>query len=122
VTASELLERVRADGFTVTPGAAGTLVVAPASRLTDELRAALRCHKAEVLALLAGPPPSALAPDLDAHRAPRYTPPWPDAIPDLGPRRVRAFDLCADCGAGTWVAYGSRLLCLACARRSASSE
>jgi hypothetical protein len=63
VTAAELLERVRAEGFTLTPGAGGTLVVAPASRLTEELRAELRARKAEVLAALAGPRPLAPTPD-----------------------------------------------------------
>jgi hypothetical protein len=43
--------------------------------------------------------------------------PWPDTLPGLGRRRVQAFDLCADCGTGTWVAYGSRVLCLPCALR-----
>jgi hypothetical protein len=42
---------------------------------------------------------------------------WPDTLPGLGPRRVQAFDRCADCGTGTWVAYGARLLCLPCALR-----
>ena len=72
MTAAKLLERVQAEGFTLTPGAAGTLVVAPASRLTEELRAALRSRKPELLVLLGGPHPSALAPDLDAHRAPQF--------------------------------------------------
>ena len=72
MTAAKLLERVQAEGFTLTLGAAGALIVAPASRLTEELRAELRAHKAEVLAALAGPRSSALTPDLDAHRAPQF--------------------------------------------------
>jgi hypothetical protein len=63
VTAAKLLERVRAEGFTLTPGAGGTLVVAPASRLTDELRAELRARKSELLAALAGPRQLAPTPD-----------------------------------------------------------
>jgi hypothetical protein len=39
------------------------------------------------------------------------------ALPDLGPRQVQAFDHCAECGAGTWVTYGSLALCLTCAVR-----
>jgi hypothetical protein len=50
--AAELLEHVRAAGFTLDL-ADGKLLVAPASMLTDELRAALRFSKTEVLALLA---------------------------------------------------------------------
>jgi hypothetical protein len=49
-------------------------------------------------------------------RRPSATP-WPDRLPGLGRRRVQAFDRCSDCGTGTWVAYGSRVLCLACALR-----
>ncbi len=78
------------------------------------------------------PPPSpapAPVPDPDPERASRalggpgtrlYAFPWPDALPDLGPRRVQAFALCTDCGAGSWVAYGDRVCCLACARQRAA--
>jgi hypothetical protein len=45
-----------------------------------------------------------------------YGYPWPDAIPALGDRHVRPFDLCSNCQAGTWVAYGDTPLCLACAQ------
>lgn len=73
-----------------------------------------------------------------------YAHPWPDSVTGLGYRRVVTFSPCADCteaggkpytvflGAtraaqavaithvgipGTWIAYGDRPLCLACARR-----
>jgi hypothetical protein len=48
--------------------------------------------------------------------APAYAFPWPDTLPGLGRRRVQAFGLCADCRTGSWVTYGDRVLCLACAR------
>ncbi len=44
-----------------------------------------------------------------------YAFPWPDALPDLGPRHVGPFDLCARCGSGTWVRYGTAPRCLHCA-------
>ena len=50
--AADLLKHVCAAGFTLDL-ADGKLLVAPASMLTDELRAALRASKPEVLALLA---------------------------------------------------------------------
>jgi len=56
-----------------------------------------------------------------AKRRPRprrtmYGYPWPDAISGLGDRRVRSFDLCTDCHRGTWIVYGDKPLCLACAQ------
>jgi hypothetical protein len=51
----------------------------------------------------------------------QYAFPWPDSIPGLGHRRVQAFNKCTDCGVGTWIAYGSRVLCLVCATRRAGS-
>lgn len=68
---------------------------------------------------------------------------WPAALPALGPRRVGTFSRCADCPdpaptiavplddgtrldlpgpVGTFVAYGDRPLCLACARRRAAES
>ncbi len=52
MTAADLLRHVRGTGFTLDL-ADGKLLVAPASMLTDDLRAALRACKPEVLALLA---------------------------------------------------------------------
>jgi hypothetical protein len=72
-----------------------------------------------------GPAPI-VAPAEPLSSAPTWVParlyafPWPNALPGLGPRRVQPFDLCADCGAGSWAAYGSRVCCLACARRRAA--
>lgn len=51
--AADLLAHVRAAGFTLDL-ADGKLLVTPASMLTDDLRAALRASKPEVLALLEG--------------------------------------------------------------------
>jgi hypothetical protein len=67
-------------------------------------------------------PASATPPVSGRERAvplPAYAFPWPDALSDLGHRRVQAFDLCADCRTGSWVVYGDRALCLACARSRA---
>ncbi|MFZ5862065.1 MAG: DUF3631 domain-containing protein [Nitrospirota bacterium] len=44
---------------------------------------------------------------------------WPREIPGLGPKHVRAFGRCADCGAGTWTTYGARALCQSHARSTA---
>ncbi len=53
MAARDLLHQMLAAGFTL--GQAGDkLLVTPADRLTDELRASLRACKAELLALLAG--------------------------------------------------------------------
>jgi hypothetical protein len=48
---------------------------------------------------------------------PTYAHPWPDALPGLGPRRIGPFDLCVECGTGSWVRYGGLVLCLACSLR-----
>jgi len=45
----------------------------------------------------------------------RYSHPWPDEIPLIGPRHIEAFTLCANCGTGTWAFYGPWPLCLHCA-------
>ena len=55
--AADLLRHVRAAGFTIDQ-AGDKLLVTPASMLTDELRAALRASKPEVLALLARSAPA----------------------------------------------------------------
>jgi hypothetical protein len=41
--------------------------------------------------------------------------PWPDTLPGLGPRRIGPFTPCSRCQGGTWVRFGDRALCLACA-------
>lgn len=91
--AADLLERVRAAGF-VLDVADGMLLVTPASKLTDELRTALRDCKLELVALLIGEPangtdrvPSRTCRDC-AHRLPRGTCREPEAAglfpPDHG--------------------------------------
>ena len=77
------------------------------------LLGALRERKAEVLALLTGG--SLVSVELTARRY--YAGPWPDALPGLGPRHVDFFDHCTDCERGSWVRYGDRVLCLACATK-----
>jgi hypothetical protein len=47
-----------------------------------------------------------------------YAHPWPDAIPDLGPRQIAPFDACARCTSWSWARYGDLVLCLPCARRA----
>jgi hypothetical protein len=101
----ELVATLQARGVMLRPDG-DRLHVRPVEALTPEELAALREHKADVLALLAAPPSS----------PPRYFHPWPDSLPGLGRRTVAAFDVCADCGAGTWARYGDTALCLACAR------
>ena len=137
MTATELVEVLRARGVTL-EARGDRLRVAPVSRLTRQELDRLRAAKAEVLALLtdtprhvgpasaASPAPTHPTTGLDPTQPPGqalgpslpqgYAFPWPDRIPDLGARRVQAFDVCADCGAGSWVAYGARVCCLACAR------
>jgi hypothetical protein len=44
-----------------------------------------------------------------------YAHPWPDELVDLGARHVGPYVACADCGAGTWVRFGERPMCLGCA-------
>src|SRR6266511_3050769 len=62
MTVVELVEHAQAQGITL-EAAGDRLRVTPAARLSPELRAALREHKAEVLALLTGPrPPGATVP------------------------------------------------------------
>jgi hypothetical protein len=103
--AASLVARLRARGIELVP-AGDRLRYRPVDALTPDELAALRELKADVLALLAAPPSS----------PPRYFHPWPDSLPGLGRRTVAAFDVCADCGAGTWARYGDTTLCLACAR------
>jgi hypothetical protein len=45
-----------------------------------------------------------------------YAFPWPDEVEGLGRHRVDAFDHCAKCGVGSWVRYGTTVLCLAHAK------
>ena len=52
--APDLLQHLRGAGFTVTPAEGGGIRVAPAAALTDAHRQAIRSHRAELLALLAG--------------------------------------------------------------------
>jgi hypothetical protein len=46
-----------------------------------------------------------------------YAFPWPDEVKGLGPLRVDAYDRCSRCGVGSWVRYGSTVLCLGCAKK-----
>jgi hypothetical protein len=116
VTPLELVERARAEGLTL-EAAGDRLRVRPKDRLTPKLRAALIEQKPAILRLLGAPDDPEVARREDAFRAPLYAFPWPNALPDLGPRRVQAYSPCADCGSWTWVAYGPRAFCFACARR-----
>jgi len=66
---------------------------------------------------------TAPAPTLaSAPRQPSYAFPWPDQVPALGSHHVGPFELCADCGRGSWVRYGTTVLCLKCALSRVSSQ
>src|SRR5215467_8863993 len=54
----------------------------------------------------------------------RYAHPFPDFIWGLGPRHVVRFSPCANCGTGTWAAFGPWRLCLRCSnlRRSVHGD
>lgn len=56
MSASAVLERLALAGVSLTPLGADKLAAEPAEALTDELRAAIRAHKHELLALLASQP------------------------------------------------------------------
>ena len=58
-------------------------------------------------------PPS----DTSGKVAQAYSYPWPDEVEGLG-RRVDSFDCCAVCGIGSWVRYGTTVLCLAHAKEA----
>lgn len=53
---------------------------------------------------------------LSSVRKSSYAFPWPDEVEGLGRLRVEAFDRCETCGVGSWVRYGSTVLCLAHAK------
>lgn len=108
VTATALLGVLRRRGVTLEP-VGDRLRFRPREAVTPDLRMALVAHKAELLGLLRESAP--------ARCSWSYAFPWPNEVPGLGPRRVQPFSLCAECGTGTWVAYGGRPLCLACARK-----
>ncbi|MSQ47310.1 MAG: hypothetical protein EXR78_02805 [Deltaproteobacteria bacterium] len=55
MNATELVEILRREGFTLIPLSEGRLAVKPAVRITDDLRRQIRCCKTEVLALLTRP-------------------------------------------------------------------
>lgn len=133
-----LVAELQARGVTLRPDGE-TLRVRPISKLSRAEVEALRRHKAEVLTFLtrlAVAEPTAMRRPAASVPA-SYAYPFPDVLP-LGPRRVVPFTPCADCqiqpppdrtvkigpytvtvpgDRGTWVAYGSTPLCLACARR-----
>ena len=58
---TEILAQCATLGVTLAPGEAGTLRVSPPGVLSDELKAALKRHKSEVLKLLTAPEPDVLA-------------------------------------------------------------
>lgn len=84
-TAAEILARVQAAGIRLRAEGA-KLIASPRERLTDELRAEIRAHKAELLAALARTPEPAHAGGPAEH-----------AEPDTGPSLRLAPDRGADC-------------------------
>jgi hypothetical protein len=107
-----LVANLRARGVTLKPDG-DKLRVRPSSRLTPDELAALREHKADVLALLTAPPASSPA---------RYFHPWPDTLLGLGRRTVGPFEACAECSSWSWVRYGDVVLCLKCARQRGTAR
>ena len=85
--ANDLLKELNGEGFALSTNG-GRLIVLPASKLTDTMRAALRAAKPELLALLAGTaaPTASTAPVQDrpyklapAQAAHAHAQPWDDA-------------------------------------------
>ena len=90
--ARDLLQTLAAAGLTVTADG-DRLVVTPAARITDELRAAIRAWKLDLLAELAAPPPappSAEAPPAPPTASPAPEPPAPAPEPASSAAAVRA--------------------------------
>jgi hypothetical protein len=104
LTAAALVIELRSRGIELV-AVGDRLRFRPASRVPPELLVRLRERKAEVLALLSG------------DSAPRaglawwYAYPWPDSLPGLGVRHVGPYEPCSECGEGSWVRYGGRVLC-----------
>jgi hypothetical protein len=114
VTALDALEEVlRAGGRIIPDPTRPRLVVPPDLKpLVLEHRAALR---ALVLARAAPTLPVPVPGVSDARARCAYAFPWPNVVHGLGVRAVGPYHPCADCGRGSWVRYGSVVLCCACA-------
>jgi hypothetical protein len=114
VTAREVLAEVlRAGGRVIPDPARPRVVVPPRLRpLVFEHREALRALVlADAMPVNVAPPASCRA------LTGQYSHPWPDTLAGLGPRRVGPFSPCSVCEAWSWVRFGDRVLCLACAAR-----
>ena len=110
MTAATLVAALRSRGVQLVP-IGDRIRFRPASKVPPELLTHLRQRKAEVLVLLARD-------TAFAHRSVRWwSHPWPDELGGLGIRHVGPFDLCAECERWSWVRYGNRILCLACATK-----
>ena len=124
MSVAALVKMLRARGVTLEPRG-DKLRVRPAGAVRPEEVEALRQHKATVLALLTRGTAAGVEADpaSGASRSPVkpavrwWSHPWPDELRGLGIRHVGPFDLCAECERWSWVRYGNRVLCLACATR-----
>lgn len=116
MTAPALLATLRARGVEVV-AAGDRLRYRPADAVPEDLVAAMRACKAELLALLCASEPERLGSAGLRVRPGAYSHPWPERVPGLGARHVGAFEPCEDDGDGSWVRYGQVVLCLRCARR-----
>ncbi len=102
--ARDLLAELTGAGFTVAADGE-RLVIRPASLLTDDMRAALRASKPDLLALLSGDLAEAEATRLQDRRARLLRWGWPEAAADHLAARLARRDReadprvsCADCG------------------------
>lgn len=113
MTPTEVLAEVlRAGGRVVPDPTRPRLVVPPA------LKPLVLAHREALRALVLAGEPRATAPPPSRTRQGAYSYPWPDALPGLGQRTVGPFARCSQCRAQhSWVRYGARVLCLACACR-----
>jgi hypothetical protein len=117
MTAAALVAVLRSRGVELV-AAGDRLRFRPASKVPPDLLESLRERKAEVLILLsASSEPTSCPPERRSVKW--WAHPWPDESPALGRRSVGSFDACAECSAWSWVRYGGRVLCLACALRKA---
>ncbi len=109
MTIADLLRDLDARGVELT--VVGSYIrYRPRHLVPEELLTALIELKPDLLRLLTSP--TRLGP---VARSPEAHPPWPEALPPLGPRTVGAFTACAKCGSGSWVRYGNVVLCCDCA-------
>jgi hypothetical protein len=98
--AMALVNELRRAGILLT-ARADRLYYRPIVKVSEETRRLLQLHKTEILVML---------------RTERSRSLWPEDLDDFGTRSVGSFARCIRCGHGSWVRYGSTVLCLPCAK------